>query len=157
MLHEDAFDHLEQEFKNLEGVTRFGTPLRIGGFVLIVVGVIAAAVWWVVNPPSYTPRKSYITTTDSPIEVVEPRGNLSGPPTRFVWESVTGRLQYVVRVYVKGEHTPIVERMVTTPFVELTPGEQARIPRGKTFVWTVAAQAKDGSTMAAGQQTFKVR
>ena len=157
--HEDALDHLEEEIRNLEGVTRFGRPLRIGALVLFLVAGVAAAVWWVVSPPptTFSSRKSYVTTTGSPIEVVEPRGNLAEPPMRFAWESVTGRLQYIVRVYVKGENTPIVERMVTTSFVELTPGEQARIPRGKTFVWTVVAQGKDGSTIGAGQQTFKVR
>ena len=61
------------------------------------------------------------------------------------------------RVYVKGENTPVVERIVTSSFVELTPGEQPRMTRGKTFVWTVAAPGKDGSTISAGQQTFKVR
>ena len=157
--HENAIDHFEEEFKNLEGVTRFGRPLRIGTLVIVLVGIVAVGVWWVVSPPPITSssRKSYVTTTGSPIEVVEPRGTLADPPTRFAWESVTGRLQYVVRVYVKGENTPIVERMVTTSSVELTPGEQARIPRGKTFVWTVVAQGKDGSTIGAGQQTFKVR
>jgi hypothetical protein len=38
------------------------------------------------------------------------------------------------RVYVKGENTPVVERIVTSSFVELTPGEQPRMTRGKTFV-----------------------
>jgi hypothetical protein len=156
--HEDALDHLEEEIKNLEGVTRFGRPLRIGAFVIVTVAAVAGAIWWVSSPPPITSsRASYVTTTGSPIEVVEPRGNLAYPPARFAWESVTGRLQYVIRVYVKGENTPIVERMVTSSFVELTPGEQARIPRGKTFVWTVVAQGIDGSTIGAGQQTFKVR
>jgi hypothetical protein len=158
--HEDALDHLEEEIKNLEGVTRFGRPLRIGALVLFLVAGIAAAVYWVVSPPPVTSssRKAYVTTTGSPIEVVEPKGmTFSDPPTRFAWESVTGRLQYVVRVYVKGESNPIVERMVTSPSVELTPGEQQRMPRGKTFVWTVVAQGKDGSTIGAGQSSFKVR
>lgn len=47
--------------------------------------------------------------------------------------------------------------MTTTSSVELTTDEQARMPRGKTFVWTVVAQGKDGSTIGSGQATFKVR
>jgi hypothetical protein len=101
---------------------------------------------------------SYIPSTGSPIEVVEPKGmTLAAPPTRLAWESVTGRLQYVVRVYVKGTTTPVLDRIVISPSIELTPEEQARIPRGNTFVWTVVAQGKDGSTIGAGQSTFKVR
>ena len=126
--HENAIDHFEEEFKNLEGVTRFGRPLRIGALVILLVGIVAVGVWWVASPPSH-----------------------------FAWESVTGRLQYIVRVYVKGTSTPILERMITTSSVELTTDEQARMPRGKTFVWTVVAQGKDGSTIGSGQATFKVR
>lgn len=158
--HEDALDHLEEEIKALEGVTRFGRPLRIAGLVIFLVAAVAAAIWWVASPPPVTSssRMSYVTTTGSPIEVSEPKGlTLADPPSRFAWESVTGRLQYVVRIYVKGATTPVLERMVTSPYFELTPEERARMPRGKTFVWTVVAQGKDGSTIGGGQATFKVR
>jgi hypothetical protein len=158
--HEDALDHLEDEFKQLEGVTRFGRPLLIGAIVLVLVGAVSAAVWWVLSPPPITSsvHRSYATTTGSPMDVLEPKATtLADPPARFAWESVTGRLQYVVRVYVKGETMPTVQRMTTTTFVELTPDEQARMTRGKAFVWTVAAQGKDGTTIAAGQSSFKVR
>ena len=157
--HENAIDHFEEEFKNLEGVTRFGRPLRIGALVIVLVGIVAVGVWWVVSPPPVTSsRKAYVTTAGSPIEIEEPKGRtLDDPPSHFEWESVTGRLQYIVRVYVKGTSTPVVEHMITTSSVELTTDEQARMPRGKTFVWTVVAQGKDGSTIGSGQATFKVR
>jgi hypothetical protein len=58
---------------------------------------------------------------------------------------------------VKGTSTPVFERTTTSPFVELTPSEQERMPKGKTFVWTVVAQGKDGTTLGSGQATFKVR
>jgi len=157
--HENAIDHFEEEFRNLEGVTRFGRPVRIAALVIVLVAIVAVGVWWVLSPPPVTSsRRSYGPTTGSLIEVTEPKGTtLADPPTRFAWESVTGRLQYVVRIYVKGTSVPVLERMVTSPSVELTPDEQARMPRGNTFVWTVAAQGKDGSTIGAGQATFKVR
>ncbi len=157
--HQDALDHLEEEIKALEGVTRWGRPLHIGAAVIIIAAIVGAIVWWVVSPPPITSaRMSYIPATSSPLEVFEPKGaTLSDPPSRFAWESVTGRLQYVVRVYVKGTRTPVLERMVTSPSIELTPDERARIPHGNSFVWTVVAQAKDGSTLSAGQATFKVR
>ncbi len=157
--HENAIDHFEEEFKSLEGVTRFGRPLRIGALVIFLIGIIAVGVWWVVSPPPVTSsRKAYVSTAGSPIELEQPKGRtLESPPSRFEWESVTGRLQYVVRVYVKGTSTPVLERTVTTPFVELSTAEQERMPRGKTFVWTIVAQGKDGSTLGSGQATFKVR
>ena len=157
--HENAIDHFEEEFKNLEGVTRFGRPLRIGALVILLAGIVAVGVWWVVSPPPVTSsRKAYVTTAGRPIEIEEPKGRtLADPPSHFAWESVTGRLQYIVRVYVKGTSTPVLERMMTTSSVDLTTDEQARMPRGKTFVWTVVAQGKDGSTIGSGQATFKVR
>jgi len=157
--HEDAIEHLEEEIRSLEGVTRYGRPIRIGVFVILLVAAVAAIAWWLASPPPITSsRTSYVAATGSPIEVAEPNGvTLDNPPARFAWESVSGRLQYIVRVYVKGTNTPVLERMVTSPSVELSPEEQALMPRGKTFDWTVAAQGKDGSTIAAGRATFKVR
>jgi hypothetical protein len=157
--HENSIDHFEEEFKSLEGMTRFGRPLRIVGLVLLLVGLVAAGVWWVMRPtPVTSSHRAYVATTGSPIEIEEPKGRtLDNPPVHFAWESVSGRLQYVVRVYVKGTSTPVLERMLTTSSVDLTPEEQARMPRGTTFVWTVVAQGKDGSSIGAGQATFKVR
>jgi hypothetical protein len=159
MAQQNALDHLEEEIRTLEGVTRFGRPLRIAALVIVIAAIIGAVVWWATSPPPITSaRMSYIPATSSPIDVAEPKGGtLADPPNRFVWESVTGRLQYVVRVYVKGTSVPVLERMVTSSSIELTPTEQARMPRGNTFVWTVVAQGKDGSTIGAGQATFKVR
>jgi hypothetical protein len=157
--HEDALDHLEQEIKELEGVTRWGRPLRIGGLVILLVAIVGGIAWYVTSPPPITSaRMSYIPTTGSPIEVDEPKGaTLDEAPTRFAWESVSGRLQYIVRVYVKGSNTPILERMMTAPSFELMPDERSRIRPGNTYIWTVVAQGKDGSTLGAGQSTFKVR
>jgi hypothetical protein len=157
--HEDALDHLEEEIKTLEGVTRFGRPIRIGALVIVLIGLVALGAWWVTSPPPITSsRASYVPTTGSPIEIVEPKGMiLSDMPSRFAWESVTGRLQYIVRLYVKGAQTPVLERIVTSPSIDLSPEEQSRMPRGKTLVWTVVAQGKDGSTIGAGQATFRVK
>jgi len=154
-----GLDHLEEEYKTLEGVTRWGRPLRIGALVLLLGAIVGTMGWFVTSPPPPTSaRTSYVAATGAPIDVLEPKGAaLADPPSRFAWEAVTGRLQYIVRIYVKGASTPVLERMVTSPSVELTPAEQARMPRGNTFVWTVMAQGKDGSSIGAGQATFKVK
>ena len=157
--HDEAIDHLEEEIKSLEGVTRWGRPLRIGALVLLLVAIFGGIAWFVTSPPPITSaRLSYAPSTGSPIEVAEPKGaTLAEPPTRFAWESVSGRMQYIVRIYVRGNTTPIFERMLTAPSFELTPDERARMKGGSTYVWTVVAQGKDGSTIGAGQSTFKVR
>ena len=75
--------------------------------MILLVGIVAVGVWWVVSPPPVTSsRKAYVTTAGSPIEIEEPKGRtLDDPPSHFGWESVTGRLQYIVRIYVKGTST----------------------------------------------------
>jgi hypothetical protein len=122
-----AFDHIEEEYRTLEGVTRWGRPIRIGAAVIITAGLIGAAVWWLMTPPpSSVVQSSYSVSTGTPIEVMEPkRMTLANPPDRFAWESVNGRLQYVVRVYVKGKSLPVLERRVTSPSFELSSDEQA--------------------------------
>jgi hypothetical protein len=154
-----ALDHLEDEINMLEGVSRWGRVLRIGVLVLCLAAIVGAIVWFVTSPPATTSSQTpYLATRGAPIDVLEPKGGtLADPPSRFAWEAVTGRLQYVVRVYVKGTSTPVFERMGTAASIELTPTEVSRMPRGNTFVWTVVAQGKDGSSIGAGQATFKVR
>jgi hypothetical protein len=162
-VHEPHFnsglEHLEEEYKTLEGVTRWGRPLRIGALVLFLAAIVGGMIWFVTSPPPMTSaRTTYVAASGTSIDVFEPKGGTFGdPPSRFAWETVTGRLQYVVRIYVKGQSMPVLERMVTSSSIDLTPAEQARMPRGNNFVWTVVAQGKDGSNIGAGQATFKVR
>jgi hypothetical protein len=155
----DALEHLEDEYRTLEGVTRWGRPLRIGALVLLLAAIVGGIVWFVMSPPPITSaRTSYVAARGVAIDLLEPKGGtFADPPSRFAWETVTGRLQYVLRIYVKGTNTPVLERMGTTSSFDLTPTEQARMPRGNTFVWTVVAQGKDGSSIGAGQATFKLR
>jgi len=157
--HEDAIEHLQEEIARLEGVTRYGRPLRIAALVIFIVAAVGGLAWFVVSPPPITSgRASATSTTGSPIEMMEPRPTtLADPPARFAWESVTGRLQYVVRIYVKGSTMPVLEKMTTSSAIELTPDEIARMPRGKRFTWTVVAQAKNGSTLGTGESSFKVK
>ena len=46
-----AFDHFEEEYRSLEGVTRWGGPIRVGAAVIIAVGLIGAGAWWLMTPP----------------------------------------------------------------------------------------------------------
>ncbi len=156
--HGDAIDHLEEEIMDLEHVNPVGRAVRWIGGTIIVVAVIAWVVWLVASPPSSTSvSRSYTPSNIAGVDLSQPRGVLDAAPAHFAWDTVTGRLQYVVRIFIQGEGNPVLEKIVTTAYLDLSPDEQARLPRGKTYVWTVTVQAKDGSNMAAGQATFKVR
>jgi hypothetical protein len=153
---EHALDHLEDEIRSLEGAKSWKRRLGWGGLFLIVAAGIALIVWKTVSPPpsalSYIPWAPLVIEMTAP-----PRVMLDAPPTHFAWDSIAGRYQYLVRVYVKGTSDAFLERVVTSPSMDLTPEEQARIPRGKSLVWTVVAQKRDGSALAAGQSTFDLR
>ena len=156
---EHALDHLEEEINTLEGVSRWRRWLGWSAVVLVAAGVVGSITWFLVTPPAITSGgTAYVSTGGMTIEILEPRGMmLAEPPTRLAWESVSGRLQYLVRVYVKGSGDPIFERVVTNPSLELTADDRARMTGGTTYVGTVVAQARDGSTMGTGQTTFRVR
>ena len=155
----NAIDHLAEEIESMEHVNPWGRAFRW----LLGIGLVAAFIawiWWTLAGPvtSTASNVSYIPSGALSIETSEPTGGtLSDAPVRFSWESVSGRLQYIVRVYEKGAAMPIFERASTEPTFELTPDERLKMPKGKTYVWTVVAQGKNGATIAAGQSGFKVR
>jgi hypothetical protein len=157
--NEHVLEHLEDEIKSLEGVTRWKRPVFIVVLVLVVAAAVAGMTWFVMSPPPITSgHAAYVGGSGMSIEVVEPKGaTLAAPPARFAWESVTGRLQYVVRVYVKGSSNPVLERRTTGTSLELTADDQALMPRGNSFVWKVVAQGQNGATIGEGEATFKVR
>lgn len=155
-----ALDHLEEEIENLEHVSTWGRWFGWGAAIVGIAAVVGAVVWLVASPPPTTSsQQSYAPAGASPLELGEPRGGatLSEAPARLTWESVTGRFQYRLRIFVKGESQPVVERYVTTPYVELTADERGRLAKGKSFVWSVTAQAANGSAIGAGQSTFRLR
>ena len=160
MSQDNALDHLEEEIEELEHVNPLGRAVRWGAGIIIVVSVIAWVVWLVASPPqsSSASRMAYVPSGLATIDVTEPRGAiLDKPPAKFAWDSVSGRFQYIARVYVKGTSEPVVMKATTAPYWELTADELAKLASGKSYVWTVVAQGKDGSNIGAGQSSFKVR
>ena len=155
----DVLDHLEHEIEDLEHVSRW--KLWVGWIVgvLVAAGVIAAFVFYLVSPPTSRPsHMSYLPASSTSIELEGPRGaTLSEAPAQLSWETVSGRLQYRVRIYERGEGTPVLDRFTIDPSLELTPEERASLPKGKTYVWTVVAQGQNGATLGAGQSTFRLR
>ena len=153
---EHALDHLEDEIRSLEGAKSWKRRLGWGAVILLLTAGIALIVWRSVNPPPSA--ASYIPWAPLNIDVTAPpRVLLDAPPSHFGWDSIAGRYQYLFRVYVQGTSDPFLERVVTSPSLDLTADELARIPRGKSFVWTVVAQGRDGAPLAAGQSTFDLR
>ena len=153
---EHALDHLEDEIVRLEGARSWKRRLGWGAVLLLVLGGVALVVWSSMAPQSKA--ESYIPWAPLVIDVTAPpRVTLDAAPSHFAWDSIAGRYQYLFRVYVKGTSDALLERVVTSPSLDLTTEELARIPRGKSLVWTVVAQGRDGKALAAGQSTFDLR
>ncbi|HJQ99300.1 MAG TPA: hypothetical protein VJ826_13385 [Candidatus Polarisedimenticolaceae bacterium] len=158
---ETAIDHIAEEFERLEHINPWARAFRWIGGIAILGGVIGCIVWMLTAESSATSRTraSYIPSSVASVDVIEPSfgQKLEGGPIRFEWESVTGRLQYLVRVYEKGAVGPLLERATTATSFQLLPEERARFAKGTSYVWTVIAQDRNGSAIAAGQSSFKVR
>ena len=126
-----AIEHLAEEIEAMEHVNPWGRAIRWIVGLGAAAAIVAGLVWTLTSPPSVTSGSrmmTYIPANVAVIEIGEPMGGtLSDAPVRFTWESVTGRLQYIVRVYEKGATMPLVERASTTPTVELTPEERAKL------------------------------
>ncbi|HEX4825852.1 MAG TPA: hypothetical protein VFV19_16240 [Candidatus Polarisedimenticolaceae bacterium] len=152
-----AIDHLAEEIERMEHVNPWARVIRWS----LGIGLVAVCGWlmWTFSGTTSTASRAFYIPAGAPaIETSEPLGGtLAEAPVRFTWDAVNGRMQYIVRVYEKGATTTLFERASTTTSFELTPEERAKMPKGKSYVWTVVAQAKSGSTLAAGQSAFKVR
>jgi hypothetical protein len=160
MSMDNAINHLAEEIEQIEHINPWGRAIRWIGGGLLIAAFIAWIAWILTSPPSATTaaKFSYVPLNVASIDMSEPvGGTLDQAPVRFAWESVTGRFQYIVRAYEKGVTVPFFERASTASSFELTPEERAKFTRGKTFVWTVVAQGKNGTTIGAGQSGFKVR
>ena len=149
---ETSEDRFEHQIEELEGV---GAPRKWGWW--IVVGILLAgiaAVLIFVKPPPKTPAASAAKGVPQ-LDLTLPRpGTLASPPAQFRWESVSGRFNYSFRLNVLGSQTPLVDRTVRESTLDLTPEETARLTKGRSYVWEVAALTKQGTKLAAGQSYF---
>ena len=156
-----AIDHLAEEIERMEHINPWARAFRWIAGILVAAGVIGWLAWFIAVGPSPTSatRMSYIPPDVTAVDMIQPSfgGKLESGPVRFEWETVAGRLQYIVRVYEKGLANPMLERATTATSFELLPEERSKFAKGTAYVWTVVAQGKDGSAIAAGQSGFKVR
>jgi hypothetical protein len=162
MSMDNAINHLAEEIEGMEHINPWVRAIRWIGGIVLVAGFVGWGVWTLVSPPSassFSSRTmSYVPSGVASIDVSEPLGStLDGAPVRFAWESVRGRLQYIVRVYVKGAASPVFERATTATSFELLPDERAKFATSTKYVWTVVAQGKDGAPIGAGQSGFRIR
>lgn len=152
-LHPDAaLEHMEEEFHELEGDTgaRRWLPWVIGVLAIIAV---AASFWFFPGAEKEAP----VVAGGLVIQTLEPRqGKLTEVPAGFRWESITGRYDYVFKLFVEGAPSPLFERQVKEPMVRLTTEERAQVLGGKSYVWTVAARRRDGSAIGTGKAKFQL-
>lgn len=150
---EDRFLH---EIEELEHPSGWGPKIRMLIVIVVVVAGVAAGVY-----VSSGKRQGRIATPTKgsgvTIETVAPlRGRLQAPPTRFQWESISGRDHYLFRVTARGEPKPLVERLVRDNKTELTAEEAASIVPGKSYAWEVVARTKEGATLGTGRSSFEL-
>lgn len=146
---EDRFQH---DIERLEGGSGWKGIVRGLLIVVIAIGGVLAAYDSVGKKPP-PPRLNAKGTMV--IDTLEPAtGKLDAAPTKFRWESVVGRGDYLFRVVEKGNPKPIVERPIRENMADLTTDELGRLVPGKSYIWQVEARAKDGKSIGSGRSYF---
>jgi hypothetical protein len=149
---EAAIEHMMEEFEELEGESKGRKWLNwiVLGFVVVAVVVVFFLI-----PRSEDTGVTASRSGGVVIQLEEPKGTrFSAPPTRFAWDSVTGRNDYIFRLFVEGAPTPVIERQTKDSFLTLTPEESYKLQAGKAYVWTLTARRRDGSSMGTGKGKF---
>ena len=149
---ETSVERFEHELEALEGV---GVKKRWGRWIfgaLILAGVVAA--FFIFGHPQK--RMGVTAIGGAPVlELSEPRGGkLAAPPSRFRWESISGRSSYQFKLSLAGSPAPILDKTVKESTLDLTPEEKARMVAGSSYVWQVEAKDKTGRNLAAGKGFF---
>ena len=154
---DDPIEHMAEELRELEGLNKPRWPKILLGIVALAVIGGLYYYYGVYRKPS---ERSWIATTTSgvQIELREPRaGKLTGAPSRLAWESISGRHDYLVKLYLRGERDPLFERATRNSTLDLKPEETGLITPGKAYVWTVQARDTTRRELASGQSWFEVR
>jgi len=147
---ESALEHMEQEFHDLEGDQSSARWLPWGIGIFVIVAVVGAYL--------YIPKaeqEAPMVAGGLVIQTVEPRGGkLDAAPAAFRWESISGRYDYVFKLFVEGAPGPLLEQQVKDPTFRLGSEELAKLQGGKSYVWTVTARRRDGSAIGTGKAKF---
>ncbi|HKQ62412.1 MAG TPA: hypothetical protein VJS92_14060 [Candidatus Polarisedimenticolaceae bacterium] len=151
----ESIEHMEEEVRELEGIGRPRWGLLLSG--LVVAGlVIGSYIVWM-RPAGRASLPPPAVDSGTPIEVAQPRpGRFAELPTHYAWESVAGRSDYLFTLTMEGASMPLVQRVVKTPSLDLTPEEAGSLPAGKRYVWRVTAR-RDGQSLGSGQGRFELR
>lgn len=150
---ESALEHMEQEFHELEGDTSSAKWLSWGIGIFVIIAVVGVYL--------FLPRAEQevpVVAGSLVIQQFEPRGGrLEAAPEGFRWESISGRYDYVFKLFVEGTPAPLVEQQVKDPMLRLTSEQRAQIQEGKSYVWTVTARRRDGSAIGTGKARFQLQ
>jgi len=147
-------DRLQHDIEELESGSGWRAVVR--WLVVIVLAlVVVGALYYTASgrkpapAPRMTSTGSFIIETQAP-----PRGKLDTPPTKFKWESISGRTDYMFQILEKGVPKSVVERSVRENSAELTADEASRLIKGTTYIWVVDARGTDGKVMGSGRSWF---
>lgn len=149
--NESPLDHMEQELRELEGEgkSKWWKWLFIVGIAVIAVLAYTLTGKQSATPPPAGPQEGVAIDMQQPAT-----GKLAAAPSRFEWESVSGRYQYRLTVTRMDEKTPLIDKTVKDSHVELAVDEIGRLTPRATYVWRVEALDKGGRKLGSGQSHF---
>jgi hypothetical protein len=150
---ETPIDHFGHEIEELEKSGGMGSVLR-WVFILVLVAAGVAAIYLTSSSGAKRAPVSPGGTGSNVIETFEPRGRLTEAPTRFRWESISGRKSYLFSLSASGASIPLFQRVTRESAIDLTEEEKSHIRRGGTYHWEVKALDGKGASIAVGRSFF---
>ncbi len=126
---------------------------------LLPFGMAAAAILVAIGVQdgvSNTPLKPIIDTEQrsSRVELVGPKGIISGTPETFSWKAVPGAASYHVTL-MEVDKTVVWESTSAASPVTLPAAVRQKALPGKRLIWTVDAMDLSGKAIASGSQDFR--
>jgi len=140
-------------WERLTGWVPRGGPRWIpaGAFAAIVL-LVGSGVYFMRQD---RPESGETVWRSASVAVIRPVGELSGAPTDFAWQAVSGARSYHVRL-LEIDRTEVWSADTEATQIVIPPGIASQLQPGRTLLWQVTAQGTAGVVAESNLQTFHI-
>ena len=124
----------------------------VGASALLVL-FVAYRFLFVTSAPGNIARN----TTGEKVQLIEPKGSITGPPSDFAWKPYQGADVYIFKLVDEDLRTLVDRKPTYTPSYALPEGIKKQLEPGKKYLWSVEALDDDNQKIAFTQEFFVIK